>query len=249
MGCGRTCGGAVTSMPEQLFDPRTLLVTAPVFLFSLSLHEFMHAWTANRLGDPTARLAGRLTVNPIAHYDLFGTTLGLLVRVFGWAKPVPVNEAAFRRPKRDMMLTALGGPATNLALALCFGVVFKVVQAFDPATLGRAPGLAELVEKMAGYGVYLNLALAVFNLIPLHPLDGHHILRGFLSFRGALAYDRMKRFSSYLLMFLILFSFLGLGPPILSIVIFRPMFFIMRLGFTTPEYNRLVDVVGPLLRI
>ena len=230
-------------MPQRLFDPQTLIVTVPVFLFSLSLHEFMHAWMADRLGDPTARYLGRLTLNPLAHYDLIGTTMGLLFRVFGWAKPVPVNAAAFRWPKRDMMLTAFGGPMINFTLALCCVVVFKVIQLdyFRPGTLGAAAPIVELVERMVAYAVFLNLALGFFNLIPLYPLDGHHILRGLLSFRAALAYDKTKHLGGYVLMILIFMSF-SAGFSIIS----APIYFVLNLVFTGSEYIRLRTVVAAL---
>jgi len=230
-------------MFQHLFNPQTLIVTVPVFLFSLSLHEFMHAWIADRLGDPTARYLGRLTLNPLAHYDPIGTTMGLLFRVFGWAKPVPVNAAAFRWPKRDMMLTAFGGPMVNFTLALCCVVVFKVIQLdyFKPGTLGAAGPIVELIEKMAAYAVFLNLALGIFNLIPLYPLDGHHILRGFLSFKAALAYDKTKRFGGYILMLLILLGFSGRVS-----IIGAPVFFVIDLVFTDAEGARLAAVVAPL---
>ncbi len=226
-----------------MFNPAALLVTAPVFLFSLSLHEFLHAWIADRLGDPTPRYSGRLTVNPIAHYDLIGTTFGLLFRVFGWAKPVPVNAAVFRWPKRDMMLTALGGPAVNVAMALACGAVFKVLQlpSFHPDELGSARPTVELLEKMAAYGVFLNLALALFNLIPLYPLDGHHILRGFLSYRAAAAYDRTKHMGGYVLMGLILLSY-SAGISIID----RPLFLVIQAVFSQVEFHRLRVLLSAL---
>lgn len=236
-------------MLQHMFDPRVLLVTAPVFLFSLSLHEFMHAWMADRLGDGTARALGRLTINPLAHYDPIGTTFGLLFRVFGWAKPVPVNPAAFRSPKRDMMLTALGGPMVNLALALCFAVTFKIVFAAapvpDPESAGSAWKTLDLIQKVAAYGVFLNLALAMFNLIPLYPLDGHHILRGFLSYKAALAYDKTKHLGGYVLMLLLILSFSGHGG--LSVLVGTPIRFIMDVTFTDAEFLRFWSVVGKLL--
>jgi len=231
-------------MLRHLLDPQILLVTAPVFLFSLSLHEFLHAWMADRLGDPTPRYAGRLTLNPLAHYDPIGTTFGLLFRVFGWAKPVPVNAAVFRWPKRDMMLTALGGPAVNFALAVCFGIVFKVLQldAFEPGTLGKMGPTVTVIEKMAAYGVFLNLALGLFNLIPLYPLDGHHILRGFLSFKAAAAYDRTKHLGGYILMALIFLSF-SARISIIGV----PLFFIINLAFADQEFLRLRELMWSLL--
>jgi Zn-dependent protease len=241
------------AMLETLLNPMAILVTWPVLLFSLSLHEYMHAWTADRLGDPTPRYAGRLTVNPLAHYDVIGTTLGLVFRVFGWAKPVPVNEAVFKWPKRDMMLTSLGGPALNLALALGFALVFKLLGAFFPvherAALGGAAKTVELIERMAAYGVLLNLVLAFFNLIPLYPLDGHHVLRGFLSFRAAMAYDRVKHWGGYLLMALVLLSFASPGVGVFSILIGGPVRFMMALVFSASEMWRISELIGPLIPV
>ena len=232
-------------MLKHLFNPQVILVTWPVFLFSLSLHEFLHAWSADRLGDPTPRACGRLTLNPIAHYDPIGTTFGLLFRVFGWAKPVPVNAAAFRSPKRDMMLTALGGPMGNLVLAAAFATVYKVLHTLfpvvDAASVGRAWTVVDLFQKMSAYGVFLNLALAIFNLIPLYPLDGHHILRGFLSFKAALAYDRTKHLGGYLLGLLVLLSFAGLGG--LSTLIFPPIRMVMELLFSPAELRGVTGVL------
>jgi Zn-dependent protease len=235
----------VDGMPnfERLFDPKTILVTWPVFLFSLSLHEFMHAWMADRLGDPTARYLGRLTINPIAHYDPIGTTMGLLFRVFGWAKPVPVNSAVFKWPKRDMMLTALGGPMMNFALAITFGLVFKLLGSLNRAELGSMLSTVELVEQMAAYAIFLNLALGLFNLIPLYPLDGHHILRGFLSFKAALAYDRTKHYGSYILMGLILFG----GSGALSFI-WAVQRFLIGLVFGPVEQIRMMEIIVKLFR-
>ena len=230
-------------MLQHLLNPRILIVTAPVFLFSLSMHEFMHAWMASRLGDPTARYSGRLTLNPLAHYDPIGTTMGMLFRTFGWAKPVPVNAAVFKWPKRDMMLTALGGPAINVVLALCFALVFKILQLdmFEPGALGWWRPTVELIEKMAAYGVFINLILALFNLIPLYPLDGHHIWRGLLSYKAAIAYDKTKHFGGYVLMGLILVSF-----SFEISIIGAPVFYIMELTFTGAEYTKLLTLIGQL---
>jgi Zn-dependent protease len=230
-------------MLQHMFDPKVILVTWPVLLFSLSLHEFLHAWMADRLGDPTARYSGRLTINPIAHYDPIGTTMALLFGL-GWAKPVPVNASIFRWPKRDMMLTALGGPVMNFALAFCFGVAFKLLQldAFKPDALGSAAPTVEIIERMAVYGVFINILLGLFNLIPLFPLDGHHILRRFLSFHAAVAYDRFKHYGSYILMALIV-----IGSP-LSVVIGEPMQFIIRLALTDAELFRFWTIMNKLSR-
>ena len=226
-------------MFRHLFDPQSLIVTVPVFLFSLSLHEFMHAWMADRLGDPTARYLGRLTLNPIAHYDPIGTTMGLVFRVFGWAKPVPVNAAVFKWPQRDMMLTALMGPAINFSLAVVLTIAFKLLQldGLQPE-VGRAAGpMLDLAQRVAAYGVFLNLALAIFNLIPVFPLDGHHILRGFLSYHAAQAFEQTKAYGPFVLMAILVF-----GRGIIGI----PISLILNLAFTGPELDQLYKCMEDL---
>lgn len=219
---------------RNFLDPQVILVTWPVFLFSLSLHEFMHAWAADRLGDPTARYMGRLTLNPIAHYDIVGTTLGLLTGLFGWAKPVPINAAVFRWPKRDMMLSAFCGPLSNLAFAAICIVAFKVMNIYATE---NSPRTFLLFQQMCAYGVFLNLSLGIFNLIPLYPLDGHHILRGFLSYNAALGYDRMKRFGQFPLLLIMLFG----G----SYIMYVPLK-IIALSFSYQELNQLITVYSKI---
>ncbi len=156
----------------------------PIFLFSLSFHEASHAWMANRLGDPTARMMGRLSLNPLAHIDWIGTVVfpmlmflmpGLLL--FGWAKPVPVDARNLRGGIRGNMKVAAAGPVSNILLAGLFaGLVHLVVQ------LPVAPGLSvAIIIQMFETGVYLNLMLAAFNLIPIPPLDGSQVLAGLLT--------------------------------------------------------------------
>ena len=149
---------------------------------AITVHEFAHAWRADRAGDPTPRAAGRLTLNPIAHFDPIGSLLFLLVG-FGWAKPVPVNPANFRHPRRDGMWVGLWGPLSNFLLAAAAGVLIRVV--------GHAgtSGLHTLLQIFT----LLNLNLGVFNLIPLPPLDGSHILSGMLDSRQAYAYEMWGR--------------------------------------------------------
>ena len=219
---------------RNFLDPQVILITWPVFLFSLSLHEFMHAWTADRLGDQTARHMGRLTLNPIAHYDIIGTTFGMIVGTFGWAKPVPINAAAFRWPKRDMMISALGGPLSNFALAALCIIGFKAMNIFAAENISRT---LLLFQQMCAYGVFLNLSLGIFNLIPLYPLDGHHILRGFLSFKAALAFDRVKQYGAFPLMLIILF-----GGSYIMYVPFK----IITLAFSMQELDQLFAVYGKI---
>lgn len=155
-------------------------------LVAVVFHEVAHGWVANRLGDPTAKNLGRLTLNPIAHIDLFGTILvpAMLIFanspfVFGYAKPVPVNFYNLRNPKRDMVWVALAGPVMNLLLALGFVILWRTFLPQTRSALGASPFLTTLV-LMAQGGLLINISLAVFNLFPLPPLDGGRVLVGLL---------------------------------------------------------------------
>jgi len=147
--------------------PEVLVILIPVLLFALVFHEFSHAWVANKLGDPTARYAGRLTLNPMAHLDPIGGLMILFVG-FGWAKPVPVDIRYLRNPRVDMMKIAFAGPASNLLLAFIGGTILR--SGFVHGT----------VAMMIMLFTQINIMLAVFNMIPIAPLDGSQIFSGLL---------------------------------------------------------------------
>lgn len=189
-----------------------LLLLAPPILLALTFHEFAHAWTANKLGDPTAKQEGRLTLNPIVHLDPVGTIMLFLVQ-FGWAKPVPVDPRYLQNPTRDMMWIALAGPASNMVLAFICGLVLQNV--------GFAPtgGMMEVARQMLLWGLRINLILAAFNLIPLHPLDGSRILTGLLPPEQAYRYGQLEPYGPGILLLLIIADrMMNLG--ILSGIIF-----------------------------
>lgn len=175
-----------------------LLIIAPPILIALTIHEFAHAFTANRLGDPTARMMGRLTLNPLKHLDPLGTIM-LFVANFGWAKPVPFDPQYFRDPKRDTMLVALAGPVSNLILAFIAGVFLRSVS-FESFTSEGA----FTAFKMVRYSLFINLVLAFFNLIPIPPLDGSKILRSLLPDNLLGSYLRFEQFGPFVLLGLIL---------------------------------------------
>lgn len=179
-----------------------IVATLFVIFCILPLHEYAHGWMAEKLGDRTARAAGRLTLNPVASIDPFGA-LFLLLFGFGWAKPVPVNPWNFKNPKRDMAITALAGPVSNLLAALVGGILFFALQLF---ALPSAPVAVYLgVTSFFSAYITINVSLAVFNLLPIPPLDGSRIVSAFLSDRAMNAYYRYQNII-VMVLFLLLFS-------------------------------------------
>jgi len=184
----------------RFFDLRTMILTIPGLLVALSFHEYAHARAATALGDDTPRLAGRLTLDPLAHLDPLGTVL-ILLGGFGWAKPVPFNPLRLRgNMRRGSMLVALAGPAMNLALALVLYTGQGLFWRFAP---GGLPGDVDLMITQAAY---LNVVLAVFNLIPIPPLDGSWVLGAVLPRGAARGLEGLQRTGPMLLMLLVVFG-------------------------------------------
>lgn len=174
-----------------------------VVLTALPIHEFAHGWMANKLGDSTARMQGRLNLNPFAHFDLIGTTC-LLLTGFGWAKPVPVNPFYFKNRKRDMALTALAGPVSNLLLATGVMLVYKILAYFVPGVATSM--IFSVLLQALGLMITLNLGLAVFNLLPVPPLDGSKVLGFFLPDRIMNMFYQHERIISMVLFVVIMFT-------------------------------------------
>jgi Zn-dependent protease len=202
----------------------------PVLLFSVVIHECAHGYIASRCGDDTARYAGRITLNPIPHIDPFGSVLLPLLLIFtgsrfliAWAKPVPVNPANFRHPGRDDILVSLAGPCSNVVLAFLFTFVAILGQAM--MRIHSLPTiLAQSVVFLAQYGILINLLLAVFNLIPIPPLDGSHILRHLLPHRAVVEFDRISRYGFLILLILVMtpvFRFIFLPAHVLFWLLMR----------------------------
>jgi Zn-dependent protease len=183
-----------------------LSITLPAVLLAITVHEFAHGWLANRLGDPTARLAGRLNLNPFSHLDLIGG-LALLIFHFGWAKPVPINPLYFRNPRRGILLTSLAGPLANLLTAgiaaLGYrGLILLVLPLSSPPPL--LPKVLDPLIRMLMMAVIINVALFVFNLLPIPPLDGSKVVMGLLPPAQATAFGRLEPYGIFVLMILIL---------------------------------------------
>jgi Zn-dependent protease len=184
----------------------TVLPQFIVLVLSLSFHEAAHAWTANRLGDPTARMLGRLTLNPLAHIDWIGTVLFPLIAMtsgvplIGWAKPVPVNVHNLREPRRDFAIVALAGPVSNLILAAGGAILFRVVSPLIPESVAWAAVAVDFLFLM----VVINTLLAFFNMIPVPPLDGGNVLMGVVPERVALTIGWLRPYGFVIIYVLML---------------------------------------------
>ena len=181
--------------------PEVLVLLIPVLLFALVFHEFSHGWVANKLGAPTAKYSGRLTLNPMAHLDLFGSLMILFVG-FGWAKPVPVDSRYLANPRTDMIKIAFAGPASNLLLAFIAG------------SLIRLSGNMGVLSSMLIMFVQINIMLAVFNMIPIPPLDGSQIFSGLMIRHNPDLVVKLQIYGPQILMGLILFGMLTSVSPI-----------------------------------
>jgi Zn-dependent protease len=213
----------MNSLPQIL---HTISYMGLPLLLAMVLHEYAHGWVADRYGDSTARMEGRLTMNPLAHIDPFGTVILPLLCLMlpggfflGWARPVPVNPARLHNPRRDMALVAAAGPGMNLLLAVASGIVLSLLLSVDPTLMaswppqpGQAPrrdllGMLLLpLAAMALYSVFINVLLMAFNLIPIPPLDGGRILTSLLPAQPAMALSRLEPYGMLIIVALIMFD-------------------------------------------
>lgn len=180
------------------------LIMIPMVLIALMFHELAHGWVSIKLGDPTPRLQGRMTLNPLAHLDPIGALL-MLFTGFGWAKPVEINPRYYKNPKKGMALTALAGPVTNFLLAVVAMLIYGVIFAIYVKT-GAFAGSMDIIGVVLSQFVTLNLSFMVFNFIPIPPLDGSRVLGVFLSNR---AYFKLQQYERYSFILIIVLSASG----------------------------------------
>jgi Zn-dependent protease len=208
---------------------QNLLSLLPGFIVGLTVHEFSHAYVATRLGDPTARSLGRLTLNPLAHLDLFGSLM-LVFAGFGWAKPVPVDVRYLHAPRRDMALIAFAGPASNVLLAMLISFGLRAAYPNGFMATQMASAMSGTIAWVAVQAVWINVILAAFNIIPIPPLDGSRILAGIVPEQWNYGYEKFERIGPMLLLGLVLLASLSgvsifsrlispIAKPLLSLVL------------------------------
>lgn len=208
-------------MEETNIIQQIAIFALPV-LFAITVHEVAHGWMAKKLGDPTAMMMGRLTLNPIKHIDPIGTILVPILLsmmggfLFGWAKPVPVTWENLKNPKRDMALVAIAGPAANLVMALLWALIIKIGFLIS----GTFDWLASPMIAMGQAGILINILLMVLNLLPLPPLDGGRVVTGLLPGPIAWKFSRIEPYGFFILLGLLAVGFLGkiLWPPVEAII-------------------------------
>ena len=205
-----------TRLPEEgvkflrfLQNPMMLLLTLPAVLWAISFHEFCHGWAAKLVGDPTAERSGRLSLNPLDHFDLVGTLMLLLVG-FGWAKPVPINTRYFRHPRRDLVIVSLAGVAGNILTAVVCVLFLRFLGDYWYRLAGNA-GFTVVAQM-----ININMGLAAFNLIPIPPLDGSKVLEAFLPFRYLRHYYWLEQYGMIILLVLLMTGVVD--------VLFNPIF-------------------------
>ena len=193
-------------------NPIDIFFEVIVLLFAICVHESAHAWMANRLGDPTARMLGRISLNPIVHIDLYGTILMPLLLIvlgfppFGWAKPTPVDTRNFKNLVRDDILTAIAGPVSNFLTAFVSILVLAVIEHGSNTRIAqnfRHVDISSPLATLFYLAMWINVVLGVFNLIPLPPLDGSHVIRHFLSYDTLRVYDRVGYFGLIIVLFVL----------------------------------------------
>jgi Zn-dependent protease len=227
-------------MENFLFKLSIMLVPG---LFAITCHEVSHGYIAWRYGDPTARMLGRLTLNPLKHIDIVGTLMIVFIGI-GWAKPVPVVYENLHNPKRDMIWVAAAGPITNILLAIASAMFLRGLVTFANPAAASGSQLAMVVEPlvlMLAFSVYINLLLAIFNMIPLPPLDGGRVLSGLLPNRQAAALGRIEPYGMVIIIALVFFT------NIFSYLIYPPLTIAVHL-LAGPQSDLVLGIPRLLMR-
>lgn len=198
-------------MLSRLFDFKTLLIGLPVTLIALTFHELAHGWVSGKLGDPTPKRDGRMTLNPLAHLDLYGTILMVLTG-FGWAKPVMVNPMYYKDKKKGMALVGIAGPLMNVILAFV-GVIIMMIFAVLEVKIGISQNVVSLISYIMQVFIIRNLCFAVFNLIPIPPLDGSRVIGMFLPDN---IYYKLMQFERYSMILIIILSLTGVFDKVIG---------------------------------
>ncbi|MBN1162155.1 site-2 protease family protein [Patescibacteria group bacterium] len=192
---------------ELISNPIVFVLTLSALIVSISIHEFAHAYVADKLGDPTPRYLGRVTLNPKAHLDPIGTLM-LVFAGIGWGRPVPFNPINLANPKRDSALIALAGPMSNFILAGVLSVIFRLMGGWS--SIG-------FVSAFVFYTALYNIMLGIFNILPFHPLDGFKIVNGLLPHNLSIQWQQMQPYGMYILLFLVITRYIGyIIEPFLS---------------------------------
>lgn len=192
-------------MLDNIFE---IIWSVPSILIAITIHEYAHGFAAYHYGDPTAKYAGRLTLNPLAHLDPIGTIMLILFRI-GWAKPVPINYNNLNNPRSDMVKVSLAGPFSNILVALLFSILLKLNNILFKNIFFNSFFWFRLIQGwfiLLHTGIFINIALALFNLIPIPPLDGHHIALGLLPEPLAKQYDKISKTYGMLIILFLFFS-------------------------------------------
>jgi len=193
-------------MLRYINNPLEFIGIFVAFLIAITVHEVSHGYTADRLGDPTARVMGRLTLNPFKHLDPVGTLM-ILFAPFGWAKPVPFDPFNLKNPRRDAALISLAGPAANLITAVLSAILLHIIVSFS---------FLSLISYLLSFVVILNVNLAIFNLVPIFPLDGFHIIEGLLPEDAARQWHQLESLG-FIMILVLVFPLFG-SSPVLSLI-------------------------------
>jgi Zn-dependent protease len=211
---------------EELSQAQRIVAAIIPIIFAITVHETAHGWVAKKYGDNTAAMQGRLTLNPVKHIDLLGTIVMPILTyftgfIFGWAKPVPVDTRNFKKPRHDMAIVALAGPVSNLLMALGWAFVLR----FGGIIGTSHEDISSFLIETGKSGIYINLSLAILNLLPLPPLDGSRILTGLLPHRLAWQYNQLEKYGFIILLIL-------LYTKILNVILAYPMYLAQNLFFS-----------------